>query len=83
MKLILVIFLGFLGAAIAGGPRCTKENEEYRICGPTFACDNQICQGAKPICTPEQAEICVEGCFCKPGFSRFGGECINPCPLLP
>lgn len=64
-------------------PKCTKAHEEWRECGPTSMCDNQVCRGMRPICTEEDAAICVAGCFCASGYSRFGGECIKQCPLLP
>lgn len=63
--------------------QCPNANEEHRECGPTSTCDNQICRGVQPICTEEDAAICVAGCFCVSGFSRFNGECIQQCPLLP
>ena len=63
-------------------PTCPS-NEEYRDCGPTALCDNQVCRGTRPMCTEADAALCVAGCFCSPGFSRFGGACIKQCPLLP
>ncbi|CAG9800210.1 unnamed protein product [Chironomus riparius] len=63
--------------------KCPKANEEWRDCGPTSMCDNQVCRGMRPMCTEEDAQICVAGCFCVAGFKRFGGECIKKCPLLP
>ncbi|XP_015930600.1 zonadhesin-like [Parasteatoda tepidariorum] len=58
-------------------PVCGR-NEEYQDCGS--ACPAN-CTNSNPKCR----EVCVRGCFCKPGYIRDPyGICVLPtnCPLL-
>lgn len=78
---IFVIQYNFIDGMKAN--KCKGPHEEWRDCGPTYMCDNQVCRGARPICTEEDATICVAGCFCKEGYSRDGSKCVKECPLYP
>ncbi|XP_077284921.1 zonadhesin-like [Arctopsyche grandis] len=54
-------------------PRCNGTNEVYRFCSCSATCTNPngTCIGP-----------CTEGCFCRPGYVRFNGNCIlvSQCP---
>uniref|UniRef100_A0A1B0CYU9 TIL domain-containing protein n=1 Tax=Phlebotomus papatasi TaxID=29031 RepID=A0A1B0CYU9_PHLPP len=58
--------------------QCTqcKFNEEYLTCGN--ACQD-LCDTSAVRCTDE----CIQGCFCKTGYSRINGVCVPRKPYCP
>ncbi|XP_077285347.1 zonadhesin-like [Arctopsyche grandis] len=57
----------------ANCPKCNGTNEVYKLCSCDATCTKPNITSSSP---------CSEGCFCKPGYVRFNGNCIlvSRCP---
>lgn len=87
MKFIIFFIFATFGATLlsVNGQgtlgKCLGDNEEWRFSGPSEKCDPQVCRDFKPNCFGDEKEF-IDGCFCKLGYFRYGGKCIEDCPYL-